>query len=422
MFLHIDIDSFFVSAERNRDPSLEGVPVAVGGRSNLEIFERKRNHTRLMDENSGAFVTPVFYTDKEKTFRSFFVDIIDGREKIRGIVTTSSYEARACGVKTGMPIAQALRLCPKLVVVPSHYLYYHQLSRDIFRLLCARIPQLEQYSIDEFFADLSGWVEELEVKRFAKAIQDEIYQKYHIPVSIGIATSKWIAKLATSYAKPFGIRYVENIEAFTETIPIEKFPGIGRGFQKRLKAHYIDTLGEARRRKSLFYRWKKPGIQLYHRICGTDGEGIAATLPRKSIGISRTFDPIAEGEEVKRRIMVMARHIVYMVMKHAFNPTLFYLKINYEYGVKVKTTHRSEHLFNERGYKLALASMYQKIEMKGMRAIKLTLNVSHFVDPQTMTLSLLDFEEERKAYRLGTGIQKLRERFGLDIVKTANEI
>jgi DNA polymerase-4 len=422
MFLHIDIDSFFVSAERSVDSALKDIPVAVGGRSNLEIFEKERRNIRLMDENSGAFVTPVFYSDRKKSFRSFFVDIVEGREKIRGIVTTSSYEARAYGVRTGMPIAHALRLCPELTVVPSHYLLYHKLSRDIYRFLQAYIPQLEQYSIDEFFADLQGWVEEIDIDAFALEIQEGIRSRFDIPVSIGIANSKWTAKLATSYAKPFGIHRVKDTAGFIESIPIEKFPGIGRGFQKRLKARYITTLGEASRRKSLFYSWKKPGIQLYHRICGSDQEGIAEETPRKSIGISRTFDRIGESGELKRRIMIMARHITFMVTKRSLNPTLFYLKINYEYGFKVKSIFRSPHLFSEKRYKEALLSLFERIHREGYGAIKLTLNVSQFKQAQTLPPSLLDFEEEKRMHRLDNGIQKLREKFGLDIVKTGNEI
>jgi len=117
MFLHIDIDSFFVSAERSRDPLLRGVPVAVGGRSNLEIFSTRRAGIRLMDANQGAFVAPIFYSNRSKTFQEYFVEKIDGSKRIRGIVTTSSYEARERGVRTGMPLAQALRLVPNLIVL-----------------------------------------------------------------------------------------------------------------------------------------------------------------------------------------------------------------------------------------------------------------------------------------------------------------
>jgi len=108
LFLHIDIDSFFASAERSVNESLKHIPICVGSRSNLEIFNKKRTYIKLMNDNSGAFVTPVFYSDKKKTFESYFVDEIEGRKKIRGIVTTASYEARKCGVKTAMPLAQAL--------------------------------------------------------------------------------------------------------------------------------------------------------------------------------------------------------------------------------------------------------------------------------------------------------------------------
>jgi DNA polymerase-4 len=261
-----------------------------------------------------------------------------------------------------------------------------------------------------------------EIDRFASELKEGIYHRFDIPVSIGIARSKWIAKLATSYAKPYGIRHVHDIDSFIESIPIEKFPGVGRGFQRRLEAHYIHTLGEARRQKSLFYRWKKPGIQLYHRICGSDKEGISSRAPRKSIGISRTFDPIGEEREIRRRVMIMARHISYMVMKQSVNPTMFYLKINYEYGVRAKSTQRSQRLFSEKRFKEALSLMYSEVYREGVGAIKITMSVSHFSGQERKTLSLLDLEEDLKAYHLGLKFQDLREKFGLDIIKTGNEI
>lgn len=84
MFFHIDIDSFFTSAERSVNPKLKGIPICVGSRSNLEIFNKKRTHIKLMNENSGAFVTPVFYSKKKKTFENYFIDDINGRKKIQG--------------------------------------------------------------------------------------------------------------------------------------------------------------------------------------------------------------------------------------------------------------------------------------------------------------------------------------------------
>lgn len=422
MFLHIDIDSFFASAERAVNPDLEGRPIAVGGRSNLEIFNRERTHIKLMNENSGAFVTPVFYSDREKCFDSFFVDRIDNRRKIRGIITTASYEARAFGVKTAMPIAQAMQLCPELIVIPSNYRLYHQLSQEVNRFMQEHIPKVEQFSIDEFFGDLSGWVEEDAVYTFALTLRNQIKERFGLPVSIGIASSKWIAKLATEFAKPFDIYQVHNINAFIRDIPIEAFPGIGRGFQQRLREHNIQTLGEVAAQQALFSTWKKPGMQLYQRILGIDHEPISAKGERKSIGISRTFDPIYDREEIRRRVMIMARHIAYMVLAKGINPSTYYLKIRYEYGIKRKTTRTVDRLFSEALFKEELLSMYREIAYQGSGAIKVTVNVSNFMEQHIKTLSLFDLEADRKKVHLTHNIQSLRNRFGLDIVKSGCEL
>ncbi len=422
MFLHIDIDAFFASAESAVDKSLRGIPMAVGSRSNLEIFERARSNTRLMNDNSGAFVAPVFYSERSKTFESYFVDHIGGERKIRGIITSASYEARAYGVKTAMPVAQALQLCPQMIVIPSHYRLYHTMSQRLYRFMQRKIPHVEQYSIDEFFGDLKGWVADKDVYAFARDLQEEIMARFSLPVSIGIAQAKWIAKLATETAKPYGIYQVDDIDAYIEDIPIEAFPGIGKGFQKRLKEHHIRTLGELKRSRALLYRWKKPGIQLYKRVTGTDEEGISLRPPRKSIGISRTFDPIYDAKEVKRRMMVMARNISYMVLAIDANPTTYYLRIGYEYGMRVKK-HESHHrIFSETLFKQILSQMFENIALPNKGAVKLSLSVSGFASQQRKTLSLLELDSDMKSKKLSQNVQQLREKFGIDIIKTGNEL
>ena len=422
MFLHIDIDSFFASAERTIDPTLKNIPMAVGSRSNLEIFNKKRTNIRLMNENSGAFVTPIFYSDKKKTFENHFIDKIDGRDKIRGIITTSSYEARKFGVKTAMPISQALQLYPQMVVVPSNYPLYHKLSHKIHEFMMKEIPKIEQFSIDEFFGDVSGWIKDEDCYAFAQELKAKMMDEFDIPVSIGISKAKWIAKLATETAKPFGVYEVKDIDTYIEDMPIKAFPGIGKGFQERLGKHYIKTLGDIKRSKTLFYSWKKPGIQLYHRVTGTCNEKIESRGDRKSIGISRTFDPINDGDEIKRRIMIMARHITYLVMQIEVNPTTFYLKVNYEYGVKVKKSETVNRVFSEHLFKNILSEMYSEIVIHDKGAVKISVNVTNFTSQQHKTLSLLDIDEDMEEKKLSQEIQKLRERFGLDILKTGNEL
>jgi len=422
MFLHIDIDSFFVSAHRSVNPKYKNIPVAVGGRSNLEIFNKKRTNIRLMNNNSGSFVTPVFYSDAKKTFESVFVDEIDGKKKIRGILTTSSYEARAYGVKTAMPISQALQLCPMLEVIPSNYPLYHRLSFKIHEFMQSKIPKVEQYSIDEFFGDVSGWLQDEDVYSFAKSLQRQILDTFDIPVSIGISQAKWIAKLATESAKPYGVFEVKNIDRYIDEMSIDSFPGIGRAYKEKLKSHMIFKLGEIKSRKKLFYSWNKPGIQLYNRILGIDNEGIELSSNKKSVGISRTFDPIKNVTEVKRRVVIMARNITHIIMELQLNPTTYYLKINYEYGVKVKKSFRVDKIFSEKLFKYELTEAYNNIHNKNLGAIKLSINASNFISESRRTLSLLDLDEDIKQNILSKYILELRKRYGLDIIKNAIEI
>jgi DNA polymerase-4 len=228
--------------------------------------------------------------------------------------------------------------------------------------------------------------------------------------------------MATESAKPYGVYDVKDIDVYIKDIPIKEFPGIGKGFQERLGKHYISKLGDIKAKKALLYSWKKPGIQLYHRITGTDNEGIEDRGDRKSIGISRTFDPIYDADEVRRRIMIMARYITYIVMTIEANPTTFYLKINYEYGMKVKKSETANRVFSEHLFKQILSQMYKEIVIPTKGAVKITLNVTNFTSQHQKTLSLLDLDEDLKEKRLGEKVHELRERFGLDIMKTGDEL
>ncbi len=422
MFIHIDLDSFFVSAHRLHEPQLRDIPVAVGGRSNNEIFESNRNKTKLINHNKGAFVAPVFDSVRKNDFHSRFVDIDnEGKKKIRGIIVTASYEARACGVKTAMSINEALQYCPQLLVIPSYYPLYHHLSFTLHQYLKTQIPQVEQFSIDEWFGDLKGWIDDSEVEEFCWKLKNDIWEQFYLPVSIGIAQSKWSAKLATQYAKPKGVKYIDDIPTFIKDIPIKKFPGIGKGFSKRLGDHGIYTLGQVSQNKALLYSWKKPGMQLYHRVCGTDNESIQYQGERKSIGLSRTFDPIFDKVEIKRRILIMCRNIVYMTKDLHVWPSSYYLKINYRYQVKTKLRITIDRMFHEKLFKDSILEMFEQIYKQDIGVIKLTLNVSNFIRANK-TYSLLDYNEDQKYDNLTQEVQQLRKKYGLDIIKSASEL
>ena len=422
--LHLDLDSFFASAERSINPAFENIPIAVGSRSNLSIFDTSAHQTKLYNDNSGAFVAPVFYTPHQQKFHEYFVDTINHQEKIRGIITTASYEARAYGVKTAMSINEALLRCPHLKVLPPNYILYHRLSHELSLFLAERIPKIEQFSIDEFFGDVSGWIKDEDVYEFAQNLRIEIAKEFNLPISIGISKSKWIAKLATEFAKPNNVKLVkpEDVDDFIKDIDIGEFPGIGRGFAKRLESNGITKLGEIKKRKELFYGWKSAGIQLYKRVLGIDDEPISSKSERKSIGISRTFDPLKNRDEIIRRIVILSRNIAYIVFSQKVNPTTYYISIKYDFKERVKHRVTIDRVFSESLIKKTMVAMFKEIDIPHGYITKLTMNVSNFSYQKNKTLSLLDFEEDNREHNLTQSLQKLREKYSLDIIKTGAEL
>ena len=421
MFIHIDIDCFFVSAHRTLDDSLFHIPVAVGGRSNLNIFSSKKE-VRQISTNSGAFVSTILTNEGQKTFKEYFVD---ENGKIRGIITTASYEARAFGVKTAMSVNEALSLCPHLKMLPPNYPLYHELSSKLKELLVNDIPMVEQFSIDEFFGDVTGYIGENEIVEFAYNLKKKIYKELKLPVSIGVANTKYLSKLITEYAKPDGIKYVsaDNIGNFIKDIPIKEFPGIGKGFQERLKGYGIRTLGDIKKNQKLFYSWKKPGIDLYNRVCGIRDNKLTIEREKKSIGIGRTFDAIFDRNELKRRVMILCRYLCFLVKKENVNPLTYAIKIRYEYKIKSKDYINVNRIFNEIDFKNEMVKLFEKTDNhKTHGVIQLNITVLNFAKINEYTYNLFEYENDVKKRALTNQMQKLRVKYGVDIVKSGFEI
>jgi len=427
MILHLDLDCFFAAAHRIDNPQLEDIPIAVGGRSNLSIFNND-SEKRELSKISGAFTSSILsFGENSKTFHQYFVDVDkNGYEKIRGIITTSSYEARAYGVKTAMSVAEALRWCPSLIVLPPNYPLYHKLSHQLKILLEKKIPSIEQFSIDEFFGDLTGWVEDNDVEDFAYKLKQEIYDELKLPISIGIAKSKWIAKLATNDSKPNGIKLVKDsqIESYIKHKNIMEFCGIGKGYQKRLLSHGITTLGEVKNKKELFDSWGKFGTTLYNRILGIDNEKLSLnTKSSKSIGLGRTFDPLHDREEIKRRITILCRHLSFLANKGNHNPITYSLDIKYQYGDKVHNTINTKRDFNEQLFKDEVLKLFKKIDIHPKHSlVQINITLSNFIEDKLVTKNLFTLDDDIKQKKLTKSIHKLRDRFGIDIIKSGSEL
>lgn len=192
--LHLDADAFFVSVEQAHDPSLRGKKCAVGGRE-------------------------------------------------RGIISSASYEARACGVYTPMPTARALKVCPDLILISHGFGRYGEVSRQMFDLCETLTPYVQRSSVDEGYLDLApcGFKSTEDVERAARGLQRRIWDELQIPVSIGLASNKLVAQIASKLRKPRGFVVVPvgGESAFLAPLPIGKLPGVGTKTEEHLVAHGI---------------------------------------------------------------------------------------------------------------------------------------------------------------------------------------
>jgi len=423
MKIHIDIDCFFVSAARIVEPSLEGKAVAIGGRSDTKIFTKEAKNQTVNFENSGSFV-PTFYKAYEKSdddIDAFKDD--DGR--IRGILTTSSYQARAFGIKTAMNIKDALGLCPHLIIKAPNMSLYQKLSHQLHEFLQTKIPLVEQASIDEFYGDLTGWVDDTDILEFMKNLKIEILKEIKLPVSIGAAKTRYIAKLATTHAKPFGCKLIlpHEIDKFIEHIEVGEFAGIGKSMQAKLKSVHIHTLGELKLRRGTVESWGPYAKELYKRVCGIADAPIVTSTRRKSIGISRTFDRLYDRNELKRRVHVLSRHLSFAILKLDVIPTVFHLSISYEMNQKSHKNISMCEIFTEKKFDSLCLELFNEADtQKRLHVIRLSINCSSFTRDSKKELSLIGFEDDQKMHTLSKSMHKLREKYGIDTFKYGSEM
>jgi DNA polymerase-4 len=426
MIIHLDLDCYFVSAERTRSPYLKGKPVVVVKSSDHTIFSPQDSKS-VMTQRVGAF-NSLFQHErlwKEYDPKEWRKEFIDPKGRVHGIVIAKSYECKPYGIKTGTTLSDALLLCPNLLVVQGDHLFYQLLSGKLHDFLQTKIPVLEQYSIDEFWGDLNGWVEDDEILPFVADLQREILEKFDLPISIGASSSKWIAKLATDFNKPYGITIVpqEEILSFVSPMSIDTFPGIGKVLSKRLGSYRIKTLGEVLNSADMVQSWGRVGQDLIRRIKGSDREQVNSSHDRKSIGISRNFTATMDREEIKRRVIILSRHLSHTIAKLKVNPTTYSFKLKYNGGASSSIATTIDRAFSETLMRCIAIETITKIDNLPHYGIhSISISASNFTSAgKPKTFSLFDKDEDEKSCRLGEQIMKLRDKYGVDIVRCAVE-
>jgi DNA polymerase IV (DinB-like DNA polymerase) len=268
---HVDLNAFYVSVEVKDNPSLKGLPVVVGA-----------------DPGGG---------------------------KARGVVMTSSYEARKLGLRSGMPISTAYRLAPNAVYLPPRWDRYGEISAQVMDLLRRHADKFEQTGIDEGFLDVSDRTENVEeAKALAMTIKKEMRDSLGITCSIGIAPNKSLAKIASDRQKPDGLTIVpfDDPKSFLAPLPVAVIPGVGSKTQAFLTEKGIVTIGELQKvsGQQLMKWFGKTGVWLWGVIQAEERLSVFARDILKSMSVERTFDEDREDfEHVYAQVDIEAREL-----------------------------------------------------------------------------------------------------------------
>ena len=292
MIFHMDMDHFYTAVEEREHPDYKSNPVVVGA-----------------DPKEG---------------------------KGRGVVSTSNYEARKAGIRSGMPISRAWRLCPEAIYLPPNFPLYIKVSKEIMELARKYADKFEQWGIDEAFLDVSPKVKNYaEAEALAKQLKREVKEKEHLTCSIGIGPNKLIAKIASDYQKPDGLTVVkeDEAEAFLAPLPARKLLWVGRKTEAKLKKMGINTIGDLARYDPavLTETFGVMGTQMHLMARGIDQSEVEARTEVKSISHETTFEEDTDdAEAVLKALDALAAE----VSKEVIEQKLFFktvtVKVRYE--------------------------------------------------------------------------------------------
>lgn len=266
--LHVDMDSFFVSVELLDRPELRGLPVAAA------------------------------------------------HDTQRSVVSSASYEARKFGVRSAMPVARAKQLCPQLVLVTPVYEKYRVASRQVMEIFREFTPLVEPLSIDEAFLDVAGSIKLFgDPIEIARQIRERVRERTGLPASVGLAGTKFIAKLASQRAKPDGILEIPPARTleFLHPLPIGAMWGVGAATERALTSRAIHTVGDLAREplESLKRAVGQASAEKLHALAnGRDARGVTTERVEKSIGHEETFaHDVADRAQLEQELLRLSTRV-----------------------------------------------------------------------------------------------------------------
>jgi len=355
--MHVDLDAFYASVEQLRHPELSGKPVIVGGAG------------------------------------------IPGE---RGVVAAASYEARPFGVRSAMPLSRARRLCPNAIFVPCDFKAYREASKSVFTILDRYSPVIEPIALDEAYLDLTGQEALMgEPESVAVRLRDEVKARCGLDLSIGVASCKLVAKVASELRKPRGLVVVQpgHEAAFLAALPLARLPGCGPATALRLERVGVRTIGEL---AALPDPLLGELFGQYGRVLGAHARGVdpSPVLPPgdpKSISREVTFDHDQTNvAKVRSTALGLLQDVTQSLRSHGLSATLPY------------PTDRDDQI-------AAALRHLLETQLDGSRPIRLIGAGVSNLEPCATQLSLLEGRSSRLA-QLDERLDELRDRYGDHVI------
>jgi DNA polymerase-4 len=376
--LHVDLDAFYASVEQRDDPSLRGQPVIVGG------------HAR------------------------------------RGVVLAASYEVRPFGVRSAMPMVEALRLCPRAIVLSPRMDHYAAISREFFAILHRYSPLVEGLSLDEAFLDVTGEERLLgDGPTIGRKIKAAVREELRLVASVGVAPCKFAAKIASDVGKPDGLVVVDDVPKFLEPLPVGRLWGVGRVTEQTMARLGLRTIGdvaragEERLRPSIGAHAAQHLVALAH---GIDDRVVVADRAPVSIGHEDTFgEDLFDRARLVEHLLDQADRVCARVRDHRLRARTVTVKVKYADHKRVsrrRTLPRATtdgRLVGETAR--ALLMEVPAIEERGVRLTGVSL--SGFEPAGAPEQLTLDEPRVARGEKLGHVLDEIASRFGDRAVQRA---
>lgn len=374
--MHVDMDAFYASVEQLDNPQFRGKPVAVGGRSS------------------------------------------------RSVISAASYEIRKFGVRSAMPVAQALKLCPQAIILPVRMERYKELSKKIMTILSDFSPVVEQASVDEAYLDITG-TEKLfgPPEELGKAIKIRIKKETGLTASVGIAPVKFLAKIASDLQKPDGLSIInpDDVEFFMKTLPIEKIPGVGKKSLPLFHSLAVHKAADILRYSPEFWKNRigERGPVLYNKARGIDPSQVVPESDIKSSSAENTFgEDITSSTELKKWLLVQSERVASELRKNEVKGRTVTIKIKFP---DFKQITRSKSLETPTSHSMTIYETGCAL-LDGLGDIGpvrlIGIGVSNF-GKKEVRLSLFGQKDEKRLDKLDHAVDEVRNKFGRTMLTRA---